>query len=64
VGFAAFTLADNVVGDSTGDDNRIVDPGGPGLQDAPAPAPAPALGVWGMLGSLLALLGLARRRLR
>jgi hypothetical protein len=64
VGFAAFTLADNVVGDSTGDDNRIVDPGGPGLQNAPAPAPAPALGVWGMLGSLLALLGLARRRLR
>jgi cysteine-rich repeat protein len=63
VGFAEFTLADNVAGDSTGDDNRIVDAGGgPGLRDAPAVAPA--LGVWGMLGSLLALLGLARRRLR
>lgn len=67
VGFAAFTLTDNVVGDSTGADDRIVDPGGPGIRTAiadPVPAPAPATGVWGMLGSLLALLGLARRRLR
>jgi cysteine-rich repeat protein len=61
VAFAAFTLSDNVVGDDTGDDNRIVDQGGPGFKDA---VPTPVLGGWGLLSSLLALLGVARRRLR
>jgi cysteine-rich repeat protein len=62
VGFAAFTLSDNVVGDDTGDDNRIVDQGGPGLKVTPAAVPV--LGWPGLAAAVLGLLGFARRRLR
>ena len=60
VGFASFTLSDNVVGDDTGDDDVIVDQGGPGFSTA---APVPVASGWGVLGSLLMLLGVGWRRL-
>jgi cysteine-rich repeat protein len=60
VGFASFTLSDNVVGDDTGDDGVIVDQGGPGFSTA---APVPVASGWGVLGSLLMLLGVGWRRL-
>ncbi|MBI3387057.1 MAG: VCBS repeat-containing protein, partial [Deltaproteobacteria bacterium] len=62
VAFAAFTLSDNVVGDDTGNDHRIVDQGGPGLKVTPAAVPV--LGWSGLSAAVLGLLGLARRRLR
>jgi len=46
-------LADNVLGDSSGDDGIINDPGGPVLQILAEPEPVPALG-----GGMLALLAL------
>lgn len=48
-------LADNALGDSSGDDGIINDPGGPVTQALAEPEPVPALGV-GMLALLLALL--------
>ncbi|GAB4125804.1 MAG: hypothetical protein Tsb0027_24990 [Wenzhouxiangellaceae bacterium] len=48
-------LADNALGDSSGDDGIINDPGGPVSQALAEPEPVPALGA-GMLALLLALL--------
>jgi len=65
VGMAAFTLTDGVTGDGTLAGDGIVDPGGPCRPAAAGtPAPAPLLGWWGLLGSLLVLLGVAWRRRR
>jgi hypothetical protein len=60
---ATFTLTDGQLGDDTGVDEMIVDPGGPVL---PAPTGAPAVSRWGLIAlvgllSAAAAVGLWRR---
>ena len=67
VSTATFELADNQLGDDTGDDGVIVDQGGPGLPpSAPPmePIPTPTLSEWTMviLSGLLALMGILTLR--